>query len=344
VILSPPGVNVGTADGPNLAMDGQGNAVLAWTGGAVIKAAALDAAGPTFTAVNVPASGTTGQSVPLSASTHDVWSPLGAGQPSWTFGDGTTGAGAAVTHVFARAGTYTVSVGASDSLSNASAPVLRQIVIADGAGPRQQPGPLPKAPGTSVAKPKVTASYKGRKLTGSVELTGTSPLKTTLTITIRKRSAQTDATSIDLAAQAGAWTTTIKLPSNLSPGIYNVFVSGRAIANASTSFTIDAPRWGYLKRAYATGPKRGPAATRLVQTSELWAHFKFANLPKKGQRITTKWTLPNGKKLAANTRPRKSLVEAQVKGLSGKNLPVGRWRCVLRVGGIVVGTLTVRLK
>ena len=53
--------------------------------------------------------------------------------------------------------------------------------------------------------------------------------------------------------------------------------------------------------------------------------------------------LPNGSKLKANTRPRTSLVEAQVKDLSGKALPTGRWRCVIRAGGVVVATLNVRL-
>ena len=65
---------------------------------------------------------------------------------------------------------------------------------------------------------------------------------------------------------------------------------------------------------------------------------------KKGQTITTQWILPNGSKLAANTRPRTTLVEAQVKDLSGKALPTGRWRCVISAGGVVVATLSVRLK
>jgi hypothetical protein len=36
-------------------------------------------------------------------------------------------------------------------------------------------------------------------------------------------------------------------------------------------------------------------------------------------------------------------VEAQVKDLSGKPLPIGRWRCVIRAGGTIVTTLNVRL-
>ena len=89
--------------------------------------------------------------------------------------------------------------------------------------------------------------------------------------------------------------------------------------------------------------RRGPAVTRLSKSSELWAHFSFSFLPKRGQKITTQWILPSGKRLAANTRPRSGLVEAQVKDLTGKALPVGRWRCVITVGKTVLGTLNVRL-
>ncbi len=115
------------------------------------------------------------------------------------------------------------------------------------------------------------------------------------------------------------------------------------MTSSSTSFSIAAPVAGIVSRAYASGPRRGPAVTRLSHSSELWAHFSFGTLPKKRQTITTQWILPSGSKLAANTRPRTTLVEAQVKDLSGKPLPAGRWRCVIRAGTAVVATLTVRI-
>jgi hypothetical protein len=174
-------------------------------------------------------------------------------------------------------------------------------------------------------------------------LRGTSPINTSLTIAIRKHGAKTNASSSTFAAKAGPWTRTLKLPAGLTPGKYDVTISGKGVASSQTSFTIAAPKSGIVKRGYASGPKHGPATTTLGHTSELWAHFTFGTLPKKKQTITTQWTLPNGSKLKANTRPRASLVEAQVKDLSGKALPTGRWRCVIRAGGVVVATLNIRL-
>jgi PKD domain len=339
VVLSPPGVDIDTANGPNLALDGLGNAVVVFANLTTIRVAALDVSPPAFTAVDVPASGITGQPVALSAGTVDVWSALGAGQPSWSFGDGATGAGPTVSHAFAKAGTYTVTVGVSDAVGNAAAPATRQIVITDPAPP-----PPPAGPAITVKNPRLSAVYRASKLVGSIVLTGTSPIKTTLTIAIRRHGAKKNSSSSSFAAKAGTWTRTLKLPTGLTPGTYEVTVAGTGVTSAQTSFAIAAPKTGIVKHAYATGPKRGPAATTLVKTSELWAHFQFSFLPKKKQAITTQWILPDGSKLAANTRPRTTLVEAQVKDLSGKNLPTGRWRCVITVGKTVVATLNVRLK
>ena len=52
----------------------------------------------------------------MSVAPFDVWSALGA--TTWTFGDGTTQAAAAVTHTYKKAGTFTVAVTALDALSN----------------------------------------------------------------------------------------------------------------------------------------------------------------------------------------------------------------------------------
>ena len=139
--LSAPGADIGLSDSPSLTMDGLGNAVATWTRGSVIQAAAFDASPPAFTAVNVPATGTTGQPVAASATTLDTWSALGAGQPSWNFGDGKLASGSSVTHVYAAPGTYTVTVGASDAVGNASPPATRQIVITNAPVPPPPPTP-----------------------------------------------------------------------------------------------------------------------------------------------------------------------------------------------------------
>ncbi len=337
-VLSAPGTSIGARDSPSLALDGAGNAVVAWSRDTLIQAAALDVSAPAFVSVNVPATGSTGQPIAMSAPTLDTWSALGAGQPAWNFGDGILGAGATTSHVFTAPGTYTVTVGAVDAVGNASAPVTRPIVIS-GAAP-----PPPGLPATTIGKPKLKAAYRASRLVGSLVLRGTSPVAVKLTIAIRRKGAKKNASSTAFAAKAGAWTRTVKLPPGLLPGAYGVTVSGPGVASSATSFTLAAPKAGIVRRSFATGPRRGPAVTSLSHSSELWAHFTFAALPKKGRTITTQWILPSGKKLAANTRPRATLVEAQVKDLSGKPLPVGRWRCVIRAGGTIVATLNVRLK
>ena len=156
-----------------------------------------------------------------------------------------------------------------------------------------------------------------------MSVSGTVGANTTLTLSIRRHGGKKTVAKSTFKAKAGKWTHSVTLPPSLAPGLYDVFVTGSGVKTSQTSFTIAAPKTGIVKRNYATGPRRGPEATTLSGTSELWAHFIFGTLPKKGQTITTQWILPNGSKLAANTRPRTTLVEAQVKDLSGKPLPDG---------------------
>jgi hypothetical protein len=333
---------IGSGSLPTLSLAPGGDAAIAFIGAASdARVSVLDVTAPAITAANVPATGSATAAVPMSATFADAWSPAAAGQPSWSFGDGTTGAGLTVSHTYAKAGSYTVTVTAADSAGNAATPVTRQIVVSAPAGP--PPPGAPGTPTTTIGKPKLKAAYVASKLVGTVTLTGTSGVKATLTLAIRKRGAKKPSATSKLAVKAGKWSKTLKLPSGLAPGVYDVTASGSGVKGSKASFTLAAPVTGIVKRSYASGPQRGPAATVLGRTSELWAHFTFGTLPKKGQTITTQWILPNGSKLGANTRPRTSIVEAQVKDLSGRALPTGRWRCVIRAGGTVVATLNVRL-
>jgi hypothetical protein len=290
---------------------------------------------PTISGATVPATGTTGQAVAMSVAASDDWSVLAPAQLSWTFGDGSAGNGASVSHVFGKAGTYTVGVSAGNAAGLSGGPATRQIVISD--------APVPPLPTTTVAKPVVKATWRSSKLSGSVALSGTVGITTKVTLSLRRHGAVKNISVERFATIAGKWKRTLRLPPTLAPGRYDVVVSGVGVQPSTTSFTLVAPRSGIVARSYTSGLRHGPAVTRLTGTSELWAHFKFGTLPAKGQKITTQWTLPGGKQLAANSRPRTQLVEAQVKDLSGKPLPTGRWHCTIKVGGIVVATVNVRL-
>jgi PKD repeat protein len=83
----------------------------------IIEAAAYDAAGPQLRSLSIPASSVVGQLATFSVSPFDAWSAPGA--TSWSFGDGGSATGNAVSHAYSGAGTYTVTVTATDALGNA---------------------------------------------------------------------------------------------------------------------------------------------------------------------------------------------------------------------------------
>jgi PKD repeat protein len=318
------------------------------------RVSVFDAQQPTIAAINVPSTAVAGQPAAMSMTLSDLWSGLGAGQPVWNFGDGTAGAGSPVAHTYAAAGTYVVTVTAANSAGTAATGSATETITVAAAA--AQPGGGGGNGGSggenggggggssiSIAKPSVKAVYVGGKLDGSVGLSGTSATATKLSIAISKAGAKKALATSTLTIKAGKWSKTIKLPASLLPGSYTVTASGKGVSSTSASFTIPVPKTGITNQVYASGAQHGPAATKLASTSQLWAHFSFRTVPKKGLTITTQWTLPSGAKLGANTRPHASLVEAQVRDLKGHALPSGKWHCVLRVGGTVVATATVRV-
>ncbi|MEA3082231.1 MAG: hypothetical protein QOD54_1899, partial [Sphingomonadales bacterium] len=209
-------------------IDGLGNVVTAWSRANVIQSATLDVSPPTFTALNVPAAGTTGQPVAMSATTFDVWSALDLGATGWSFGDGGTAAGASVSHVFAAPGIYTVTVGANDTAGNVATPALRQIVISN--------APVPPLPTTTIATPKANITWKAGKLkNSSLTLSGTVGGPASLTITMLLHGTTTTAARSTFAATAGAWSTTLKLPATLAPGPYDITVGGPLVQPSQTS-------------------------------------------------------------------------------------------------------------
>jgi hypothetical protein len=116
-----------SADEPALGIDPTGDGVAAWSGDdgthTIVQAAGRDAAAPQLRSLSVPSVGNVNRPVAFSVAPFDVWSAIGP--VSWTFGDESTGAGAAVTHTFGRPGTYTVTMTAADSVGNSSGATRR---------------------------------------------------------------------------------------------------------------------------------------------------------------------------------------------------------------------------
>jgi PKD repeat protein len=86
---------------------------------------------PTAAFVFSPASPDMGQPVTFDASTTtDEGAACTSCGFTWDFGDGSTGTGRVVTHVFSAAGTYTVTLTAIDSVGTSSRPVTQAVTVA----------------------------------------------------------------------------------------------------------------------------------------------------------------------------------------------------------------------
>jgi hypothetical protein len=108
-------------DSPDVAVDPRGNAAAVWVdtnppdANPQIVTAEYDATAPSLTNAQVPATGTTGQPVAMSATASDDWSTPLIG---WDFGDGRIGFGPTVSHTYDSPGDYAVKATAIDAAGN----------------------------------------------------------------------------------------------------------------------------------------------------------------------------------------------------------------------------------
>jgi hypothetical protein len=139
----------GTYGAPELLEDRQGSVVALYRDEAdkSLRAAAYDGGPPILLGASVPTSAVSGQAVTFSASLVDLWAGLGAGQPTWSFSDGTISAGATVTHTFAAPGIYGINLNAADALGNTTTGTYTIVVTPAAQSP---PRPADRQP------PKVT--------------------------------------------------------------------------------------------------------------------------------------------------------------------------------------------
>ncbi len=102
------------------AADHLGDDVATWLShSGTVEVAVYDAATPSLGAPTIPASATVGVPASFSvANPLDVWSPPVT--VNWSFGDGSSATGDAVTHTYTQAGSFPVTVTATDALGNAT--------------------------------------------------------------------------------------------------------------------------------------------------------------------------------------------------------------------------------
>jgi PKD domain len=107
---------------PRIAIDADGTAFAVWNrtiGDRVtVESAELSNSGPVVRLL-VPKTGRARRRVPFQATAAPWASPI-AGMPTWRFGDGKSGTGWHVTHAYARAGRYTVTVTEADERGGAT--------------------------------------------------------------------------------------------------------------------------------------------------------------------------------------------------------------------------------
>lgn len=144
---------------PTLIPDGGGSVVafysLSTSESVQLRAAAYDATPPILVSGSIPTAAMVGVPVTFNASFFDLWSELAAGQPMWSFGDGSApAAGASATHTFTKAGTYTVTLTATDALGNAASSAYTIVVSPPKVSPPPPPPPAVGDPTVSLSHPK----------------------------------------------------------------------------------------------------------------------------------------------------------------------------------------------
>ncbi|MFA4928518.1 MAG: PKD domain-containing protein [Patulibacter sp.] len=154
---------------PRVTVAPNGDAAVSWgwntadTGAWEARLAALDVEGPVV--ADGTASATAGTAVTLTADAQDRFSDVATVE--WTFGDGSTGTGDRVSHVYAAAGTYEAKATATDAHGNArtathTVTVAAAPVVPDPVDPvppvvpTPPVLPLPAAPTPTVVTPPST--------------------------------------------------------------------------------------------------------------------------------------------------------------------------------------------
>lgn len=205
------------------------------------RARVLDVDGPLVNALSVPASGTAGTPVAYSVTAVDAWSAVSS--TSWSFGDGTNASGAAVSHTYASAGTYAVSVTVTDAVGNSRTRTGTTVVAAAPVVTPPAVTPKPKLTGVKLTKKTihvVKSDDKPRSTKLKLTLNTDAKVKVVL-----KRTKKVDGKAVKatLTKALKRGPAAIKLTSKvggkkLPPGTYKVKVTGKNSVGTSAATTV----------------------------------------------------------------------------------------------------------
>ena len=106
-----------------------------------------DAGGPALDGLAVPARGTVGVPIDFAVTPIDAWSAISS--THWSFGDGSAATDESVSHVYAKAGTYTIGTSSSDILGQHGEPDLED---RDRCCPPTGTGPSPPTKRTAATR------------------------------------------------------------------------------------------------------------------------------------------------------------------------------------------------
>ena len=304
---------------PSLAVDAAGHVALAAAPNEgpfrkVVNVWVFDPIAPTVSPVSVAGSRLAGDSLSLSVTPADTWSPTTV---QWDLGDGTSAAGASIAHAYDAAGTYVATATVTDAAGNVTSTRGTVQITAKRA---------------ALAAATFKATWKRSRVHGTLLLRGTAPRAGAYVFSVRRGGR--DAITRTLQLAGGDFTRTITLPARMLPGRYTLTLAppfpATQVLLASRDATLGAPAAGVVDRVTVT--RKGGA---------LHARFHFVVVAK-GRLGVTWWVISKGRRtlLARQTKAARATITATVT-LRGRH---GRVTVIVTRAGAVVEqrSLTVR--
>jgi hypothetical protein len=194
----------------------------------------------------------------------------------------------------------------------------------------------------AIASARIEGSWRESRFAGALVVAGRidTAARVELRLTGPARPAR-----FSLTLPAGAFERRLALPRGLLPGRYVLRLRGAGgtqLAETSRLLRLAAPAEGVALRAFVSVVRNGPAVTAVARgSSELWARFELAALPRRGA-LSVTWYRPDGGAAPAVGKPAARVVESFVADEDG--LAPGVWRCELRAGSIVVAAVEARVR